>query len=139
MNLETIYKFKKYFSNMKSGDYTSLDEIYAESIGFVDPIHKIHGLTNLKEYFQKLDNNVAQGSFLFIDESVIENKAYLSWELSLSLKSPKKIVKAAGISVLTIEEKIIEQRDYFDAGELFYENVPILGYVIRMLKRKISE
>jgi limonene-1,2-epoxide hydrolase len=43
----------------------------------------------------------------------------------------KKNVKASGISELTIEEKIIRQRDYFDVGELFYENIPVLGSIIR--------
>jgi len=41
--------------------------------------------------------------------------------------------------VLTVEDKIVEHRDYFDAGELFYENVPILGGIIRTLKKKIAQ
>lgn len=59
--------------------------------------------------------------------------------MNLKLKRPKKSVNATGISVLTIkEEKIIEQRDFFDAGELFYENIPILGSIIRFIKKKIT-
>jgi hypothetical protein len=83
----------------------------------------------------KVNHNLIEGSFQFIYESFIDNKAYLSWEMHLYLKRPNKNVKASGISVLTIKEKIISQRDYFDAGELFYENIPVLGALIRFLKK----
>ncbi|MBN4081570.1 nuclear transport factor 2 family protein [bacterium AH-315-C07] len=137
MNKEIITKFKEYFTELNLDDISVLNEIYSDKILFVDPIHEINGIENLKAYFNKLNKNLIQGSFLFTDESIIDNKAYLSWELKLNLKKPNKSVKASGISILTFEEKIIKHRDYFDAGELFYENVPVLGGIIRFLKKKI--
>jgi limonene-1,2-epoxide hydrolase len=137
MKTTTLEKFKNYFSPIDFNKLSILDEIYSDNIIFKDPIHEIQGIENLKTYFQKLNDNLIEGSFNFTDESVIGNKAYLSWEMNLKLKRPKKYVKASGISVLIIEEKIISQRDYFDAGELFYENIPILGGIIRSIKKKL--
>lgn len=136
--IETVEKFKSYFTQLKRDNNTTLNEIYSEDIIFTDPIHEIRGIENLKSYFKKLDDNLIEGSFQFTDESVTGNTAYLPWELNLRLKRPKKNVIASGISVLTVEEKIIKHRDYFDAGELFYENVPVLGRIIRFLKKKIA-
>lgn len=138
MNKEIVKKFKKYFVELDFNDVSMLNEIYADKIVFKDPIHEISGIEKLLEYFNKLNNNLVEGSFQFIDESSIDNTTYLSWEMNLQLKKPNKNVKASGISVLKIEEKIIHQRDYFDAGELFYENIPILGSIIRSLKKKIA-
>ncbi|WP_296622827.1 nuclear transport factor 2 family protein [Marivirga sp.] len=134
-----IEKFKNYFSQIDFSNNSILNEIYSADIVFKDPIHEIKGIENLKEYFQKLNDNLIEGSFLFTDESIVDNKAYLSWEMNLKLKRPIKNVKASGISVLIIEDKIIKQRDYFDAGELFYENIPILGGIIRSIKKKLSK
>lgn len=138
MQRETIEKFKAYFTQLKLDDVAVLNEIYSDNIIFIDPIHSINGIENLKYYFKKLDGNLIEGSFQFTDESIIDNTAYLQWEMNLKLKRPKKHVKASGISVLTVEQKIIKQRDYFDAGELFYENIPVLGSVILFLKKKIA-
>ncbi|WP_375562098.1 nuclear transport factor 2 family protein [Bernardetia sp. OM2101] len=138
MNTNSIEAFKHYFKQMDFSNIADLNTIYSDNIVFIDPIHKIQGIENLKQYFNKLNDNLVEGSFTFTDEDIIENKAYLTWEMNLKLKRPKKNVKALGISVLTLEEKIIRQRDYFDAGELFYENVPILGSVIRFLKGKLA-
>jgi limonene-1,2-epoxide hydrolase len=140
MNKQTIENFKNYFSQMDFENDSVLGEIYAENVVFTDPIHKIKGIDNLRHYFGKLNENLIEGSFLFTEESIIDNKAYLSWTMNLKLKRPKNHVKASGISVLTLKEgKIIEQRDYFDAGELFYEYIPVLGSIIRFIKKKIAD
>jgi hypothetical protein len=133
-----VKKFRNYFAQMDFNNNFVLNEIYSDNVVFIDPIHEINGIDNLSKYFNKLNDNLIEGSFLFTDESISGNKAYLSWEMNLKLKKPNKNVKASGISVLTIEEKIIKQRDYFDAGELFYENIPILGSLILFLKKKIA-
>lgn len=137
MNNSVLDKFKDYFTDMDLSNNTALDEIYSDNVVFIDPIHKIQGLENLVQYFEKLNSNLIAGSFFFTDESITDNKAYLSWEMNLELKRPKKNIIASGISVLTIDTKIIHHRDYFDAGELFYEHVPILGSIIRLLKNKL--
>ena len=138
MDKNTIEKFKNYFTQMDLKNNTILKEIYAEDVLFTDPIHKIQGIDNLSQYFNKLNDNLIEGTFQFTEEALIDNKAYLSWDMKLKLKKPKKRVQASGISVLTIEDKVISQRDYFDTGELFYENVPVLGGLIRSIKRKIA-
>lgn len=138
MQIETVEKFKVYFNQMKLGDDTALNEIYSDNVLFIDPIHRISGIENLKSYFKKLDSNLIEGSFRFIDESIRDNTAYLQWEMNLRLKRPRKNVKASGISVLTVEQKITSHRDYFDAGELFYENIPVLGSIIRSIKKKMA-
>jgi len=138
MNTEAVRKFKMYFTELKFDEVHALDEIYSDQVIFIDPIHQVDGIENLKAYFKKLNDNLVEGSFRFTDEAIVDNTAYLQWEMDLKLKRPKKIVKATGISVLTVEQKVIRHRDFFDAGELFYENVPVLGSVIRFLKKKIA-
>ncbi|PHR31689.1 MAG: transcriptional regulator [Fluviicola sp.] len=123
---------------MNLGDTSVLNEIYSDKVFFKDPIHEINGIENLQSYFKKLNENLIQGSFIFTDETIVDKKAYLSWEMELKLKKPKKNIKASGISVLTFEQKITQHRDYFDAGELFYENIPLLGRIIRLLKKKLA-
>ncbi len=138
MNTEAIQKFKAYFTDMQGSDPARLDEIYADQVIFIDPIHQLRGIENLKSYFSKLNENLLEGSFQFTNESIIDNTVYLQWEMKVKLKRPKQTVKATGISVLIVEQKVMSQRDYFDAGELFYENIPVLGSIIRFLKRKIA-
>lgn len=139
MDKDVLNKFKEYFQKIELNKTSDLYKIYDDQVVFRDPIHEIHGLSALAEYFEKLNHNLKEGSFEFTSESIIENTAYLTWEMSLMLKKPNKEVKASGISVIIIKDKIIQQRDYFDAGELFYEHIPVLGSFIRLFKKKIAQ
>lgn len=56
-----IEKFKNYFSQINFKNNSTLDEIYSDRIVFKDPIHEIHGIENLKEYFNKLNDNLIEG------------------------------------------------------------------------------
>jgi len=99
MNKLVVEKFKSYFEQLNLENSSVLDEIYATNLVFIDPIHKINGLVNLQAYFNKLNDNLIQGSFEFTDESIVDNKAYLSWEMNLELKKPKKKVSVWNIRV----------------------------------------
>ncbi|WP_422360036.1 nuclear transport factor 2 family protein [Reichenbachiella sp.] len=138
MHSAIIDNFKNYFTQMKFDYSDALNDIYSDHVVFKDPIHEIEGVKNLKAYFDKLNDNLIEGSFQFTDESIVDNKAYLSWEMQVKLKRPKKSIVASGISVLTLEDKVVHQRDYFDAGEMFYEHIPLLGSILRSLKKKIA-
>ena len=87
MNKNSIEAFKNYFIQMNFSNSSELNAIYSDNIVFIDPIHKIQGIENLKKYFGKLNDNLVEGSFTFTDEDIIENKAYLTWEMNLNKKT----------------------------------------------------
>lgn len=35
------------------------------------------------------------------------------------------------------DDLIIRQRDYYDAGEMIYEHLPLLGWAVRGVKRRV--
>ena len=59
------------------------------------------------------------------------------------LQHPKlnsgKIFSVPGVSIIRYEDKIYSHRDYFDLGAMLYEQLPLLGGLIRMIKRKLGQ
>lgn len=44
-----------------------------------------------------------------------------------------------GCSVVDMrDDRIVRQRDYYDAGEMIYEHLPILGWAVRGVKRRVK-
>ena len=48
------------------------------------------------------------------------------------------ILDSSGCSHLLWHDKVYRHRDYFDAGALLYEHLPVLGRVIAWLKRRMG-
>lgn len=133
-----IQEFVAYFENLKENQTTDLSRFYADNVMFQDPIHHIESIASLTSYFEKLNKNLSSGGFQFKSVRVIENTCYLEWLMNIELLRPRRKVSSSGISVVSFQNKITHHRDYFDAGELFYENIPILGGIIRSFKKKIA-
>jgi len=134
-----VQQFVNYFENLDPNSIDGLDSFYAVNVHFQDPVHEISGLDSLKAYFNKLNKNLNAGSFSFVSVDTVTNKCFLQWEMTLSLKKPRKTVRVNGISVLTFEDKITIHRDYFDLGEMIYEHIPLVGGLVRFIKKKIIE
>ena len=70
-----------------------------------------------------------------------ENEAAIYW--NMSYQHPRlnggKIVNVQGSSHLKgCDDKVIFHRDYIDLGAMLYEQVPLLGRIIRFLKRRAT-
>ena len=67
-------------------------------------------------------------------------EGYLRWVMSY--RHPRlaggKVIRVSGCSHLLWRDKVYRHRDYFDAGALLYEHLPVLGRVIAWLKRRMG-
>ncbi|KZY62416.1 hypothetical protein A3742_00125 [Oleiphilus sp. HI0071] len=140
---KTIEKFKSLYDTLNRNTLTAsmLSEVYADDVVFEDSLHRIDGLPAMFEYFEKMYENVESIAFEWQDLALNENGGFIRW--IMYFRHPRlnkgRTIEVAGVSYLgTRKGKVIEHRDFFDAGEMLYERVPALGAVIRTLKKRVA-
>lgn len=139
---EFLRDFARRFAELDAGKLHLLDELYSHDIQFQDPLHQIGGLESLRRYFAELYANVRELRFDFHGfDQVGEHSGYLRW--TLSYRHPRldggRLVRVDGCSHLQWSQgRVYRHRDYFDAGALLYEHLPLLGTAIRWLKRRLA-
>lgn len=130
-------RFCKLFNELDKGNLQRLQEVYSEDIRFQDPFGQVEGLDALTRYFAGAYGNVISCGFRF-DEPVIQQvHCTIPWVMELRHRRLRKgqLVQVDGISHLEIRDgRVCYHRDYFDAGQLVYENLPILGGLIRRIR-----
>lgn len=117
-----------------------LSECYHQNITFLDPFHERHGLLALHDYFRELYENVHHIEFDFHDVYGNEHGATLTWRMRYQHPKIKrgKTIDVDGISVLHLQDGlIIQHRDYFDGGQMLYQHLPLLGWLIHKLKQRM--
>ncbi|ATG73314.1 transcriptional regulator [Zobellella denitrificans] len=117
-----------------------LRQVYAEEVHFCDPAHDLHGLEALVDYFAGLFTHVGQCRFDIEQVMEQQGEAFVRWQMVFS--HPRlnggRAVQVPGVSHLRFGERVHYHRDYFDLGALLYEQVPVLGALIRALKRRLA-
>ncbi|MBB1521331.1 MULTISPECIES: nuclear transport factor 2 family protein [Pseudomonadaceae] len=136
-----LRQFAERFAGLDASNLDRLRELYSDDILFRDPLHEVRGLPAVRGYFGELYANVSELRFDFygFDQSA-EGEGYLRW--TMSYRHPRlrggALIRVEGCSHLRWRDKVYQHRDYFDAGALLYEHLPILGRVIAWLKGRLA-
>jgi len=137
-----LERFLDTYQRLNRDNLDLLGAIYTEDVRFCDPAHSFAGLTALRKYFAELYANVEHISFDFAQPQVSGNHVHVQWLMRLRhprLNRGAEVV-VPGISCLhfTDDGRVDEHRDYFDLGVLLYEQLPLLGPLVRAVKRRFA-
>ncbi|HSC66862.1 MAG TPA: nuclear transport factor 2 family protein [Cellvibrio sp.] len=120
----------------------SLADVYSEDIQFRDPLHAINGLKNLSDYYsgRLIELLECRYEFHHSMEMSERGEAVLFWTMHYRHKklAGGKTLELTGNSHLLFNEKVYYHRDYFDAGSMLYEHIPLMGFAIRRVKKKVG-
>ncbi|QSP93821.1 nuclear transport factor 2 family protein [Marinobacter salinisoli] len=133
----TLDRFTALFNELDKDNMHRLPEIYSDDVRFQDPLGSVQGLDELTHYFNAAYANAISCQFEFADPVVDDQRVAIPWVMHLRHKriNRGREIAVQGISHLTIRDsKVCYHRDYFDAGQLLYENLPMVGKVIRWVK-----
>lgn len=139
---EFLQRFASGFAALDKHNLDRLGELYSDDIQFRDPLHEIHGLADLRRYFEQLYANVRELHFDFQGyDQVAEGEGYLRW--TMRYRHPRlsggEEICVPGCSHLRWRDgRVYNHRDFFDAGNLLYEHLPVFGSVIRWLKGRLA-
>ena len=137
----TVARFQRLFNNLSAGNISGLEEVYNTRVHFADPFGAVDGLPELQAYFDKVYTNVKACRFRFGDVLISGNNVSIEWTMHLShprLRRGREVT-VQGISRLVVAEgRVSNHRDYFDAGEMLYENLPVLGPAVRWVRKFAS-
>lgn len=134
-----LQSFISVYSNLGTDNLTTLQSIYHPDVTFIDPLHRVDGLTELLDSFKSSYTNIIQCDFVIQHVFESENEAAVYWDMTFRHKSlnGKQPITVLGHSHLKEKDGlVIFHRDYLDVGSMIYEHVPVLGALVKTIKQR---
>ncbi|MCX9132127.1 nuclear transport factor 2 family protein [Aeromonas veronii] len=139
---EPLARFIGLYQQLDKQQLHRLPEVYAEQVVFTDPAHRIEGLAALGDYFAALYQRLAYCRFVITSQQQQGQQAWLGWTMTFSHPRLRggEPVTVEGATRLEFDEagKVSQHRDYFDLGAMLYEQLPLLGPVVRTIKMRLG-
>lgn len=140
--MSAIKKFESFYTDLASMKIEQLASVYSKDVVFIDPIAAHEGINAVEDYFSKLLHNAKYCTFTIheIQETKTDNHV-VTWQMVFTSSRMNKgqPIAVDGITVLKIaDDRVVYHRDYYDLGQMVYENIPFIGRLIKKIKKALS-
>jgi steroid Delta-isomerase len=128
-----------YFEALTPSSTLSIGNFYSANCTFKDPFNEVRGVEHTKRIFLHMFDALHAPRFVITGKVVQGNEAFLVWDFVFEMKRfvrGEQRVRGTSHLKLDAEGKIFFHRDYWDAAEELYEKLPVLGGLMRLLKRQ---
>lgn len=133
-----------YIRFYESLSLTSLDTLGAvchEDVRFKDPFNETHGVDAYRALLEGMFESAPDITFKVLHCAYDGDVCFLRWDSQANIKALGKdpwMVK--GMSELTFAEdgRVLSHIDHWDAASQFYERLPIIGRVLKLIRRRVA-
>ena len=135
---QALDNYLTFYQQMKREDLTQLPTIFTPQARFKDPFNDVYGVERIAAIFYHMFDTLSAPRFV-VDESMLEGDiAYIKWQFIGTLKN--KPFQLTGVSRVVFDEQglVSEHIDYWDASEQFYMKIPVLGGLLRLVRRQVA-
>jgi steroid Delta-isomerase len=134
----TAKRIKDWFESLSVQSLGTIDAVYGPDAHFVDPFNDVHGVSAIRTIYAHMFENLGAPRFL-VTEVVAQNKRiFMSWQFSFMWRGRPFEVQGATRFLIDEHSLIAEHQDYWDPSQGIYEKLPVLGRILRHLRRRMS-
>lgn len=137
---ERLQHVVTFFETLDRVALARIDTVYANDVWFKDPFNEVKGIASVTHIFEHMFVQVIEPRFVIIEAVEQGDAAFLTWDFRFRMKrfDTKTLQTVRGASHLKFasDGRINFHRDYWDAAEELYEKLPLLGSLMRWLKRQ---
>lgn len=131
-----------FFEDLSPADLDRLDRVYCEDAFFKDPFNEVRGTAAIRRIFAHMYAQLQTPHFV-VEHAVVEgHTCFVDWQFrfrAARLGPQEQVVRGASrLDFDPASGKVRLHRDYWDAAEELYAKLPLLGALMRWLRRRGS-
>jgi len=130
--------FIAFFETLQPASLARLADHFTEDAHFVDPFNDAHGLAAIRRVFEHMFATCPEPRFQ-VDEAIGDGEViYLRWRFMYGRDDARRTIR--GVSRLRFDAsgRVSEHRDYWDPARQLYEHIPLLGALLRAVRRRLG-
>ena len=137
LDVERVVRF---YETLSPESLAHIGNVYAPDARFKDPFNEVQGARAIEAIFQHMFGALEQPRFVVTGRVVQGAQCFLTWDFCFAMRNIHQGVeqKVRGATHLVLDDQglVTLHRDYWDAAEELYEKLPVLGALMRWLKRR---
>ncbi len=129
------------FEGLTPADLPRLGDVYQTQAYFKDPFNEVQGLPAITGVFEHMFTKLDLPRFVVITIVAAGDDAFLTWDFhchTRGMGAGDLCIRGASHLRFGPDGRVQTHRDYWDAAEELYEKLPLLGALMRWLKKRAA-
>lgn len=130
-----------FFEGLTPDDLERLAEFYDEQARFKDPFNEIRGLAAIRAVFAHMFDTLEAPRFAVHEVVASGDQCFMTWVFlfrQARLGPTEQCIRGCTHFQFGADGRVTLHRDYWDAAEELYAKLPLLGSLMRLLRRRAS-
>jgi ketosteroid isomerase-like protein len=136
-----VERVRAFFESISPDSVRRIGEIYAADAFFKDPFNEVRGVEAIGRIFAHMFEQLQAPRFVVREVVAQGDDAFLTWDFLFRLRRAgdgEQVIRGASHLKFGSDGRVSYHRDYWDAAEELYEKLPLLGGLMRWLKRRAA-
>lgn len=139
---ERLDRLAAYFESISEATLPQLRHYYTPDAYFKDPFNEVRDVVLIEHIFAEMYVSLHDPRFVIHSKIEQDDQAFLTWDFRFRIKKYKpdttQIIRGSSHLQFDSHHRVRYHRDYWDAAEELYEKLPIVGGLMRFLKRRMG-
>jgi len=138
---DALARLEGMFTGLTPATVGRVADFYTPDACFKDPFNDVQGITEIRRVFTQIATQVEVPSFGVTHAVCQSDSDFLTWDIGFKMKrwsEDEQIIHGASHVLFAVDGRVAYHRDYWDAAEELYEKLPVLGTLMRWLKRQAA-
>lgn len=137
-----LERLRDFYETLTPESLSQIGRCYADDAWFKDPFNEVTGLAAIAAIFRAMFTQVDAPRFV-VREAILEGaRACLTWEFQFRFRGRgpdvTECIRGASWVEFDHEGRVLRHRDYWDAAEELYQKLPVIGALMRWLRRRLA-
>ena len=132
----------QWFEHLTPASVQQLSRFYAADTRFKDPFNDVQGVPAVEAIFVHMFEALIAPRFVVTGRVAQGTQCFLTWEFRFCFRNfhhgQEQVILGASHLLFDGAGKVHLHRDYWDAAEELYEKLPLVGSLMRWLKRRAN-
>ena len=137
---ETLAAYARFYETLTPARVVFLRDLAAPDVRFKDPFHDVRGVESMIAVISSMYDH-GTPRFEVIDQAIGEAGAgYLLWRCAIVPEGLRSGWTFEGMSAVRFDAdgRVVEHIDHWDASEQFFERLPVIGTLLRLIRRGLA-
>ena len=141
MSREGLAEYVSFYEAMTPDSIGHFSAVMTEDACFKDPFNDVQGLDKIEAIFVHMFSSLTEVRFRVRHAAIAahdENCALLSWQLTSKMNGKSWDVSGMSEIRFASDGRVSHHIDYWDAAQQFYERLPIVGSLLRVIRKRLQ-